>query len=70
MQEFMIVHLNGDQKSVETNISVNTALNSWQLNHGKFALAINNEFLPRSQYSHYQLKPGDCIDLLTPVAGG
>lgn len=70
MQELIIVHLNGDKKVIESNTPVSTALIKWELNQGKFALAINNQFLPRSQYTSYQLKPNDCIDLLTPVAGG
>jgi len=70
MQELIIVFLNGDKKTIEPNTNVDTALTKWGLNQGKFALAINNQFLPRSQHPIYQLKPNDCIDLLTPVAGG
>ena len=35
-----------------------------------FALAVNNEFVPRSQYGQTILKDGDEMDLVTPMQGG
>lgn len=35
-----------------------------------FALAINGQFVPQPQYQDYQLQPGDCVDVLSPISGG
>lgn len=36
----------------------------------KVAVAINAEFVPRSQYASHQLKNGDLVDVLSAVQGG
>ena len=35
-----------------------------------FACAINNGFVPRTQWPMRTLKNGDRIDVITPIAGG
>ena len=35
-----------------------------------FACAINNTFVPRPQWPARALAAGDCIDVITPIAGG
>lgn len=37
---------------------------------GAFAVAINGEFVPRSQYDATQLLDGDQVDIVSPVGGG
>lgn len=36
----------------------------------QFAVALNNEFVPKSQYSSTTLVTGDTLDIVTPVGGG
>jgi sulfur carrier protein len=35
-----------------------------------FAVARNAEVVPRGSYEHYQILPGDRIDIVHPSAGG
>lgn len=35
-----------------------------------FAVAINGEFVPRSQYAEVTLQDGDALDVVSPVGGG
>ena len=35
-----------------------------------FACAVNHAFVPRSQWPECTLHSGDCIDVITPIAGG
>ncbi|WAJ69343.1 sulfur carrier protein ThiS [Catenovulum adriaticum] len=35
-----------------------------------FALAVNGQFIPKSQHLVYELNEGDAIDILSPVQGG
>lgn len=34
------------------------------------AVAINCEFVPRSEYSQYMIKEGDDIEIVAPMQGG
>lgn len=35
-----------------------------------FAIAVNGEFVPRTQYPQVQLQDGDTLDIVNPVGGG
>lgn len=35
-----------------------------------FAVALNGEFVPRTQYAEVILNEGDALDIVTPVGGG
>ena len=35
-----------------------------------FAIAVNGEFVPRTQYANVQLQDGDMLDIVNPVGGG
>lgn len=35
-----------------------------------FAVALNGEFVPRTQYADTILKDGDALDIVSPVGGG
>lgn len=37
---------------------------------GAYAIAVNGEFVPRSQYGEIALNDGDQIDIVSPVGGG
>jgi sulfur carrier protein len=37
---------------------------------GPFAVAVNLQFVPRSQYAHTPLADGDQIEIIAPVTGG
>ena len=37
---------------------------------GPFAVAVNLQFVPRSQYTHTPLADGDQIEIIAPVTGG
>jgi sulfur carrier protein len=35
-----------------------------------FAVACNGEFIPGANYAGCEIRPGDCIDIVHPAAGG
>lgn len=37
---------------------------------GFFAVAINNQLIPRSNYKKNMLDNGDCVDIIIPMQGG
>lgn len=64
------VSLNNEKISLEDNTILHIALQDWGYGDGKIAVAINQEFVPRSQYDQRELMDGDQIDIVKPVGGG
>lgn len=63
------ITFNGEIRQLPKAMSLADALT--QLNtQGRFAAALNGQFVPRSRYSQQTVHAGDQLDLLTPVAGG
>ncbi|CAH0991549.1 hypothetical protein SIN8267_01657 [Sinobacterium norvegicum] len=63
--------LNGSRKSLSTNVSVAEALLVWGYDvEKKIAVAINGEFVARSQYGQQLLAAGDKVDVVSPISGG
>lgn len=68
-----------DEMNTEISIWLNgktEILNSSQLNDllprfkAPFAVALNGRFIAASQYSDTELKAGDQLDIVSPIAGG
>ena len=68
-----------DVITTELNIWLNgktETLNSSQLNDllprfkAPFAVALNGRFIAAAQYPNTQLKAGDELDIVSPIAGG
>lgn len=64
------ISLNNQSQQLETSTSLQQALVHWGYGDSKIAVAINGEFVPRSNYNERQLVSGDQIDIVKPVGGG
>ena len=64
------VSLNGKPASVEATSLQALLLASGYKLESAFACAINNTFVPRSQWAEHMLVNGDKIDIVTPITGG
>ncbi|KTC78358.1 sulfur carrier protein ThiS [Legionella brunensis] len=64
------IYLNDEIYQIEPAQSLHDLL--MQNNHigQHFAVAINNQFIPRTAYSTTTLYPGDRIDIIVPMQGG
>ncbi|MCG8380033.1 MAG: sulfur carrier protein ThiS [Proteobacteria bacterium] len=65
----MQVLLNGDPHSLEQDYTIEKLIGNLDID-GKFAVEINQNIIPRSQYSSTQLKPGDNIEIVQAIGGG
>ena len=65
----MKVLLNGSSYSVKNNCSVNSLIKNLDLN-GKYAIEINQNIIPRSQYSNKRINSGDKIEIVQAIGGG
>ncbi len=64
------VRVNSELKQVDAGKSLAALLADWGFDSGKVAVAINEDFVPRSIYASTQLKAADRVDIVSPVQGG
>ena len=64
------ISLNNETQQIASNTLLSDALLHWGYTDVKIAVAINNEFVPRSTYTQRLIVSGDLIDIVKPVGGG
>lgn len=62
--------LNGDKINLAENQSLSILLEQHGYQSQKIAVAINGEFVPRSQYDSTLIAEGDEVDVIQAVGGG
>jgi sulfur carrier protein len=65
----MRVIINGEAREIAA-MSVDALLGELDYEGTHFAVAVNFDVLPRSQWAQTQLKAGDEIEIITPRQGG
>jgi len=65
----MRVIVNGEQREIASR-SVDALLGELEYQGTHFAVALNFDVLPRSQWAQTPLKNGDEIEIITPRQGG
>lgn len=63
------ISINGSNREFEKTVSLSEIVEQHKGN-GPVAVALNGEFVPRSEYSRLTIKDGDLIDIVSPVGGG
>lgn len=66
----IFIELNGEKKLLTSNCDLQTAIESWQLSGKQFAIAVNEYFIPKSNYIDTILTDGDRVELVVPIQGG
>jgi sulfur carrier protein len=64
------IRINGIRHEIEKGSTISQALVVLNTNTINFVIALNQTFIPRSQYSNTLLHNNDAIELLSPMAGG
>lgn len=64
------VFVNGEKRRIDMQIVLTDALQKWGYVCEKIAVAINGEFVARSNYANVTLSANDAIDIVAPVQGG
>jgi sulfur carrier protein len=65
----MEVLLNGDPHSIDQACTIDNLITNLELD-GKFAIEINQNIIPRSEYLETELKAGDKIEIVQAIGGG
>ncbi len=67
----MIILINGDKTKLNKNTSLEKFLKKNFSNlSSSYAVALNNEFVPRSSYQDIIINDGDKIEVVTAQPGG
>jgi sulfur carrier protein len=65
----MRVIVNGEHREIASD-HVDALLAELEYEGSHFAIALNFDVLPRSQWAHTRLQNGDEIEIITPRQGG
>lgn len=63
-------HLNGKLEEVEESTYLAWALKQWHYPNKTFAVAVNEVFVPRSQYQSIMIREYDRIEIVGAMQGG
>lgn len=66
----MKIILNGEPLTLKKQSSINSLLEQHGYNGKLIAVAINNEFLPKSAYATTIIQDNDKIEIVAPMQGG
>jgi len=66
----LTLSLNGESTTLEKSVGLLQLLNQQGYQTQKIAVAINSEFVPRSQYVDTHFNDGDQVDVIQAVGGG
>ena len=65
----MEIILNGELRSIENNFSIENLIKESGL-IGKYAIEVNRNIIPKSQYASTKIKSGDKIEIVQAIGGG
>jgi sulfur carrier protein len=68
----MRIYLNGEELEVPEGITISELIKSLniQMREVGFAVAVNEEVVPKSNYESYKLSEGDRVEIVHLVGGG
>jgi sulfur carrier protein len=66
----MQLRINGEKREFLSVSVISDLLNQLGYEANKIAVAVDGEFVPRSQYSSRSVHDGEAIDIVAPVQGG
>jgi len=64
------VVVNGEKSEIKEDLNIDEMIAVLGYKEKSFAVAINNTFVPLSEYKECKIKDGDLIEILAPMVGG
>ncbi len=64
------ISVNSESKQIDDRKTLAELLGEWGFESQRVAVAVNEDFVPRSTYSDVSLQAGDRVDVVAPVQGG
>jgi thiamine biosynthesis protein ThiS len=66
----MIVHINGEEREIESGLSVTQLLEELEIRPARVVVELNRNVLARDAFAATALKDGDKIEIVHFVGGG
>jgi len=66
----MNITVNGKEYQLKGGATISDLLNAQGITGKRIALEVNQEILPRSEYSQYHLRDGDRVEIIRAIGGG
>lgn len=68
--EDMKVHVNGEELELEGQTSIQALLEKLDMTHGRVAVEVNADIVPRSLHNQHLLNDGDRVEIVHAIGGG
>lgn len=62
--------LNGDNKQIDSNITIEQLLQNLDLSDKRLAVEINQQIIPRSSFGSHKLEEQDKVEIVQAIGGG
>ncbi len=66
----MQVYINGEERQLPENISLQSLLKTLEMGDQRFAVEVNQELIPRSVFDRHRLCAGDRVEIVQAIGGG
>ncbi len=66
----MQIYLNGEQQQISEDTTMSELLQTLDLGEERFAVEVNEELVPRSNFDQHRLQPGDRVEVVQAIGGG
>ena len=66
----LTITLNGDPYAIDGDLRLTVLLERLNARHGRIAVEINREIVPKASYPATIIKPGDNVEVINFVGGG
>lgn len=66
----MEIYLNSELKSVADNLTLANLIQDLGLENKRFAVEVNLDIIPRSQFEQFKLKDQDKVEIVQAIGGG
>ena len=70
MSDPISIQLNGEPFELAQSCSVISLIEQLKINHGRVAVEINREIVPRSEHAHTPINANDVVEIIHAIGGG
>lgn len=68
--DLITIHFNEEKLTLTARVTLSELLETKGPSNDFFAVAVNNQFIPRKHYSTMQLQHDDVVTIIIPMQGG
>ena len=66
----MRLTINGEEREIKSSATLIELVQELEITVPHFAMALNHQVVPKSQYSNTPIKDGDTVEIVQAVGGG